>query len=202
MAKKTSRSKTTKPSGKSARVSKSKPKPKPKPRPDISRKDFASSKTAQFLTSLRHAVGAGGKQGKSIPRADFADFAKKFNTTESTVKRNAGRYLKTNKDGSISVTATDSMTRVMEVFSAQGKRQVPIRGYKQAQEINRYIHAVEDLARARTSAERLAAINELERFEGKTISFGNRRVRLLTDPKQLMEILRREGPLKRYPTKR
>jgi len=179
-------------------------------KPAISRRTETQSKVGQLITQLRGIEGSRGKRGKSVSRKDFLDVATKLRIAPSTAKAYARSALTFNQDGTVSVSKSDSLKRVMEIYtpnagmdkktgrSIPGKRWVEVGGYKQAQKINAYIQATEQLRTAKTAEERKEAEAALKKFEGNTIRFGVYRVRLLTDPAKLTETMKGEGSLERY----
>jgi hypothetical protein len=179
-------------------------------KPAISRRTETQSKVGQLITQLRGIEGSRGKRGKSVSRKDFLDIATKLRIAPRTARAYARSALTFNQDGTVSVSKSDSLKRVMEVYtpnagadratgrSIPGKRWVTVSGYKQAQQVNAYIEATEQLRVAKTAGARRNAIDALAKFKGQTIRFGYYNVRLLTDPDQLTEAIKAEGSLERY----
>ena len=201
MAKTPSRPRTKPPAGNSVRATAKLP---ARSQPAITRKARAASKVGQLTTLLRVIEGVHGKRGKSVSRKDYNDALVRLRISDKTAKTYSGSALKSNKNGTVSVSKTDAIERVMEVYTPNaangnpGKRWVKIKGYKQAQELNAYIQATEQLRTAKTVKDRQEAIESLNAFNRKTIRFGIYRVRLLTDPDALTETMKAEGSLERY----
>jgi hypothetical protein len=111
--------------------------------------------------------------------ASLQQAAKESGVSPRTVTRLAGSTLKKGKNGRYSVKPGDQLLRVLKVPTADGLREIGVRGSRQASVLGKYASAIQKyVATGDASA--------LEKFRGKTIKDSSGKViPLLTDLKEL-----------------
>lgn len=116
---------------------------------------------------------------------------KEAGTTRANLKKYAGAL--EFKNGKLVNATSDSLVRVMPVYTTEGLENVRVQGHAEASLIGRFMSAVGHFAEKNDA-------KVLTEFEGKTIGTGDEQVTLLTDPSLLKSMLKTHpAPRDLYP---
>ena len=117
------------------------------------------------------------RRGESMSAACRAEHIK-----PDTFLRYVGRAVRHDKPGGrFRVVAKDTLTRNLQVPTADGTVAVAMRGMKAAREFSAYLNAIGHFNRTGDTS-------RLRRFKGRTFTAEGRRYAFLTDPDKLMEL--------------
>jgi hypothetical protein len=105
--------------------------------------------------------------------------AKQEGVNPRTVSRLGRRALKRRSNGSYAVSKTDSLLRVLQVPTSEGRRELALRSSRDASTVGQYWDAVNKYIRTGDDS-------RLKKFEGKQIrDISGNRIALITDRKEL-----------------
>ncbi len=130
--------------------------------------------TAKHLLCLASSTATGRKNLKR----SLAD----NKTTLRNVKKYARGSLVKDANGKYRASKTDPLIREMEAPFANGSRAIPIRGSRDASLLGRYWQAVREFRHSGDTS-------GLAKFRGKSIGSGENKVKFITDPTELRDLL-------------